>query len=172
VNYGLLSVIAEKVEKLAFGTIVRSRVFEPCGLQNTYYGNIPDSIVDMAKSYVFSKGWQAVEPGNLLDAAGAGAIISTPADVNTFLFYLFSGKIIPTKELLQMQETVEGYGSGMMKVQFYEHQAYTHAGQIEGFQARTFWFPDNFVSVTYCSNGVVVPIDEVLKDVLSIYYKK
>ncbi|MCC6411261.1 MAG: beta-lactamase family protein [Saprospiraceae bacterium] len=172
VNYGLLSVIAEKVEKSDFGTVLRSRIFEPCNLKNTFYGNLPDSVGDQAKSYVFSKGWKLVEPGNLLDAAGAGAIVSTPSDVNTFLFYLFSGKIVSPKALAQMQVTVDGYGSGMMKVYFYEHQAYTHAGQIEGFQARTFWFPENFLSVTYCSNGVVVPIDDLLKEVLSICFKK
>ena len=170
VNYGLLSVIAEKVTKTDFATSLRSRIFEPCNLNNTFYENLPDSIGGEAKSYVYANGWQPVDSGDLSFAAGAGAIISNPTDINTFLFHLFSGKLVPQNWLSQMKEIVDGYGSGMMQIQFWDKIAFSHAGQIEGFQSRAVFFPKEHFSVTYCFNGVAIPLDKILIAVLNIYF--
>jgi D-alanyl-D-alanine carboxypeptidase len=171
-NYGLLSVIAEKTEKTGFAEILATRIFEPCNLKNTYYGNLADSIGDEAKSYYYASGWQAIEPGDLSLAAGAGAIVSTPTDLNTFLFHLFSGKLLPPSSLAHMKAIEDGYGSGMMQVHYYDQVAFSHAGQIDGFQARSTFFVADNVAISYCFNGVAMPLDKVLIAVLGIYYKK
>lgn len=172
VNYGLLSEIAERTTKTGFAVLLSSRIFEPCHLKNTFYGNLPDSIGDEAKSYYFSSGWQLVDPSDLSFSAGAGAVISTPTDINTFLFHLFSGKLVPQNSLSQMKETVDGYGCGMMKIHYGDKIAFSHAGQIDGFQSRAVFFTGENFSITYCFNGVAMPLDKILIAALSIYFKK
>lgn len=172
VNYVLLSEIAERTEKTGFAAMLSSWIFKPCHLKNTFYGNLPDSIGDEAKSYYFSSGWQLVDPSDLSDPAGAGAIVSTPTDINTFLFHLFSGKLVTPNSLSQMKEIVDGYGSGMMKVYFGDKIAFSHAGQIDGFQSRAVFFTKENFSMTYCFNGIAMPLDKILIAALSIYFEK
>ena len=172
VNYVLLSEIAERIEKSGFGVILSARIFGPCNLKNTFYGNLPDSIKDEAKSYYFSSGWKLVDPSDLRSPAGAGAIVSTPTDLNTFLFQLFSGKLVPPNALAEMEKTMDGYGSGMMQIQYGDKIAFSHAGQIDGFQSRAVFFKAENFAISYCFNGVAMPLDKVLIEVLSIYFKK
>jgi D-alanyl-D-alanine carboxypeptidase len=164
--------LPRKRKKTGFAEILATRIFEPCNLKNTYYGNLADSIGDEAKSYYYASGWQAIEPGDLSLAAGAGAIVSTPTDLNTFLFHLFSGKLLPPSSLAHMKAIEDGYGSGMMQVHYYDQVAFSHAGQIDGFQARSTFFVADNVAISYCFNGVAMPLDKVLIAVLGIYYKK
>lgn len=172
VNYVLLSEMAERAEKTGFAAMLSTRIFGPCNLKNTFYGNLPDSIGDVAKSYFFSSGWQLVDPSDLSSPAGAGAIVSTPTDINTFLFHLFSGKLVPQNSLSQMEKIVDGYGSGMMKIHFGDKIAFSHAGQIDGFQSRAVFFKAENFSISYCFNGVAMPLDKILIAALSIYFKK
>ncbi len=172
VNYGLLSIVAEKVENQDFGAILSARIFKPCKLKNTFYGKPPDSIGNLAKSYYFSSGWKSVPSGDLLSAAGAGAIVSNPTDLNSFLVHLFSGQLLPQNSLAQMQRIVDGYGSGMMQIHFAEKIAYSHAGQIAGFQSRIAYFPKEDFAISYCFNGVAMSLDKMLVDVLQIYFNR
>jgi CubicO group peptidase (beta-lactamase class C family) len=172
VNYGLLSKIAEQTVKTRFEDLLIARVFKPCHLKNTFYGNLPDSISGEAKSYFYDSGWKQVAPSDLSFSAGAGAIISTPTDINAFLFHLFSGKLVPPNSLLQMEQIIDGYGSGMMKIHFGDRIAFSHAGQIDGFQSRAMFFTAENLSITCCFNGVTMPLDQILIAVLSIYFKK
>jgi hypothetical protein len=71
-----------------------------------------------------------------------------------------------------MKETVDGYGSGMMKIHYGDKIAFSHAGQIDGFQSRAVFFIEENFSITYCFNGVAMPLDKILIAALSIYFKK
>ena len=170
VNYGLLSEIAQRVTKTSFASLLQSGIIEPCQLKNTFYGPPPDSIHDEAKSYYYSSKWNLVEPGDLSSAAGAGAIISTPTDLNSFLFQLFSEKLTPPDALSEMKRIADGYGSGMMQVYWGEKMAFSHAGQINGFQSRVVFFPEDNFSVSYCFNGVATSLDNIF-EVLRICFR-
>lgn len=170
VNYVLLAEIAEKIEKETFKEILNTRIFQPCHLKNTYYGNKPDSIKDEALSYRKPPKWLLVPPNDLNDSAGAGAIVSTPTDINTFYHHLFTGKLVSENALQEMKKTVSGYGMGMMKVYYKEEEAFSHSGGIDAFESTAAFFPGKKVSITYISNGTVIPVNDILIAVLRICF--
>lgn len=172
VNYVLLSEIAEQVEGKAFGELMRQQVFEPCGLGRTHFGPETDPAVYEAVSYVRRKSWERVPPNDLSSPAGAGAIVSTPGDLNTFLYCLFSGKLVAARALREMETLVEGYGMGMMSIPFGSHQAFSHAGAIDGFQARVAYFPKDDFSIACCFNGLAGSEEAVLIELLKIYFER
>jgi hypothetical protein len=60
----------------------------------------------------------------------------------------------------------------MFQIQFYERKAFGHTGGIDGFQSMIGYFPDDNISIAYTSNGVVMPMNDILIGALSIYFGK
>ena len=58
----------------------------------------------------------------------------------------------------------------MFTVPFYDKQGYGHTGGIDGFNASAFHFMDEDLSVSYTSNGMKSPINNLMIGVLSIYF--
>jgi D-alanyl-D-alanine carboxypeptidase len=169
-NYILLSQIAEKIEGKKFADILAARIFIPCQLRNTYYGNKADSIHDEALSYRYLRDLTVVPPNDLDESAGAGAIVSTPTDLNAFLYQLFVGKLVSPTALEEMKKMVSGYGFGMMQVSFYDKTAFSHSGGIDAFQSTAAFFPKENFSIVYISNGAKMPLNDILITVLKIYF--
>ena len=169
-NYVLLSLIAERLKNKEFGELIREVIGEPCALENTYYGAAISVKDDEAKSYTKRGDWQAATETNKSVPMGAGAIVSTPTDLNTFLNCLFNHTILSKESLSTMMEVEDGYGIGMLPIPFYDKTAYGHTGSIDGFQSNAAYFPQEKVSVAYTSNGVVMPMNDILIGVLSIYF--
>jgi hypothetical protein len=103
---------------------------------------------------------------------GAGAIVSTPTDLNTFLNCLFTHKILSEKTVNSMMEIQDGYGLGIFQVPFYDKKAFGHNGAIDGFQANAYYFPVENVSVAFLANGLAMPINDIMIGALSIYFGK
>ncbi|MEZ4920749.1 MAG: serine hydrolase domain-containing protein [Saprospiraceae bacterium] len=166
-NYVLLAEIAEQLEDKPFAQILHERVFEPCSLNHSHYGEKSDSLPPHeAFSYRWKNGWQRVSPSDLSQPHGAGSIIATPGDVNRFYAHLFSGKLLSEKSLNEMKTTVDGIGIGLMPMQFNTRKAFGHSGRIDGFESTIAYFPDSHFSICYISNGVALPINDVLVAVL------
>ncbi|MBK8556004.1 MAG: beta-lactamase family protein [Lewinellaceae bacterium] len=172
VNYVLLAQIAEQLEGKPFAAILAERVFQPCRMTNSYYGSKPDALPEEALSYRKLSKWTAVPASDLEQSGGAGAVVSCPTDLNLFLDHLFSGHLVSASGLKEMENTVGGYGMGMMQVYYYQHVAYSHAGAVDGFQTRVFYFPAQKIAISYCSNGVALPIDELLLPVVTQLFGK
>lgn len=169
-NYVLLSYIAEKIEGKGFPEILNSRIVIPCRLQNTGYGGKIDTKKNEAKSYRKPKEWVPASETDMSIPAGAGAIASTPTDLNRFLLALFSGKLVSDSSLQNMEKIVDGFGIGIIKFPFYDKKTFGHTGGIDGFQAIAGYFPDDKVLVSYISNGVVMSRNDITIGILSIYF--
>ena len=104
--------------------------------------------------------------------AGAGAIVSTPTDLNKFLHCLFRGKLSSTVSLDDMTDLEDGYGMGMYQVPFYTRKGFGHNGGIDGFISNAFFFPDDDVSFAYTSNAVSMAVNDINIGALSIYFGK
>ena len=169
-NYVLLSFIVEKITGKPFATALKKFIFKPCNLEHTYNGSKIIAENNEALSYLGLTKWVIATETDMSVAPGAGSIVANPTDLNIFLNCLFNEGII-SQESLQMMMTIEhGYGLGIIQAPFYEKKAYGHSGGIDGFQSRAFYFPVEKVAVAYLSNGVVMPINDILIGVLSIYF--
>ena len=169
-NYALLSFIAEDLTGKDYAQLVAEMISEPCVLESTYYGEAISVANHEAQSYTKLADWQPATETDMSVPAGAGALSSTPTDLNRFLNCLFNHQIVSAESLDSMM-VVKGYhGMGLMAVPFYEKQAYGHTGGIDGFQSNAFYFPSDKVSIAYLSNGVVMPLNDILIGALSIFF--
>lgn len=169
-NYVLLSFIAETIDGKSFAEVLKSRIVIPHGLMNTYYGGKIDPARNEAKSYTRANTWVASTETDMSIPTGAGAIVSTPSDLNQFLIALFSGKVISNGSLGKMKEMKDGYGFGLIQFPFFEKKAFGHTGGIDGFQSTASFFPDEKVAVSMTINGASMPSNDILIGALSIYF--
>jgi D-alanyl-D-alanine carboxypeptidase len=173
-NYILLGYIIEKLCSKPYAQVLKERVTSKISASDTYYGGKIDVKNKEAFSYAFENGtWKPQPETNMTAAGGAGAIVSTATDLATFIHALFSGKLISRESLGRMLTLKDGVGMGVEQLPFYHMKVYGHSGQIDLFQSWALYFPNDSVSVVYLSNGYGgVPINDVLKGILHIYYNK
>ncbi|WP_299312023.1 serine hydrolase domain-containing protein [uncultured Aquimarina sp.] len=173
-NYLLLSYIAEEIEGKTYSEILESRIIKPLGLKRTNYGRKINTKGNEALSYVREDTqWRLVENATDMSVpVGAGAIVSTPTELNTFYDSLFSGKLVSKISLEQMIDTSTGMGIGLGGETFFDKQAYGHNGGIDGFQSLTLYVPDDKITISYIGNGVVMSPNNFIVNVLKSYYNE
>ncbi len=171
-NFVLLGYIAEKIAKKSYAALLQERIVAKAGLKNTYYGSKADAAKKESRSYSYLNGWQLMPETDMSIPHGAGAIVSTPSDLDKFIDALFAGKLISQASLEHMKTIQDGYGMGMFEIPFYEKKAYGHNGGIDGFSSMLGYFPNDKLAVAYCSNGQNYPVNDIMIGVLSIYYNK
>ncbi|HEY0054026.1 MAG TPA: serine hydrolase domain-containing protein [Pedobacter sp.] len=173
-GYILLGYILEKIYKKPFSAILKEKITSKIGITDTYYGGKADFKLKEALSYVFENGSWVQQPETDMSAGnGAGAILSTGADLNKFAFKLFTGNLIKKESLNFILGSREGTGIGLEKTPFYEHALYGHSGQIDYFQSWMLYFPKESLAVTILINGFGgESINTILKGVLHIVFNK
>lgn len=169
-NYVLLSLIAEGILKKDFATVLTEYITEPCNLSDTYYGVPIGSKSNEAQSYYYTGDWELATETDMSVPIGAGSIVSTASDLNKFLYCLFNGKVVSEKSLKEMMTLEDKYGAGLFAVPYNEKTAYGHTGRIDGFESNSFYFPNEKLSITYLTNGVGIPLNNILLGVLHIYF--
>lgn len=169
-NYVLLTYIAEKVSGKDFSQLLNEHIFEPCNLAHTEYGDEIEPEKNEAYSYARLSKWSKETETDMSVPSGAGAIVSTPAEVNQFLHCLFNGKLVTKETVDQMITMKDRYGYGIFRVPFHDKAAYGHTGGIDGFRASAFYLPEENVSFTYLGNGIDMPVNDILVGALSIYF--
>ena len=171
-NYVLLSFIAEDLENDTFKNILQNRIVQPLGLENTYYGGKINSENGEAFSYTKKGEWTPATETDLSIPKGAGGIVSTPYDLNTFFTALFHGKVVKPETLEQMKTLNNGYGIGLFSYPYDEKTLFGHTGGIDGFSSMAVYEPNADLAVTYISNAGEFPTGDIVLGVLSIYYGK
>jgi len=171
-NYVLLSWIAERIEGKSFSDIFDDRITKRLELSDTYYGEKIGTRLHEAQSYVMQDGWQLATETDMSIPTGAGAIVSTPTDLNKFFYDLFQGEVISEESLGSMTKMKDGYGMGLFQIPFYERRALGHNGGIDGFQSNASYFKNDGVGIAYITNGTVMGMNDILIGVLSIYFNR
>ncbi len=169
-NYVLLTYIAEKVTGKDFGQLLREIIFKSCNLTNTEYGDKIEPKKNEAYSYARLNSWSKETETDMSVPSGAGAIVSTPAEINRFLHCLFAGKLVTKESVDKMTTMKDKYGYGIFQIPFHDKRALGHTGGIDGFRASAFYFPEEKLAVTYLGNGIDMPVNDILIGVLSIYF--
>lgn len=172
-NFVLLGFIVEKLRKKSYAQILDERIVKKVGLTDTYFGKAADLKNNECYSYQWTNNeWKREPETDMSIPHGAGAIVSTPTDLVKFMDALFAGRLVKESSLLKMKTIVDGYGMGLFQVPFGNKRAFGHNGGIDGFSSNTAFFPEDSLSIAYCTNGQRYSMNDILIGVLSIYFDK
>ncbi|MDF2454313.1 MAG: hypothetical protein K0R51_306 [Cytophagaceae bacterium] len=171
-NYILLGYIVEKITKKTYAENIKERISTPANLSATYVGSKIDPSKHESYSYEWSGAWSAAEEADMSSSAGAGCMVSTATGLAKFAETLFASKLISSSSLEKMTTINDGYGFGMNQIPFYNKKGFGHTGGIDGFVAVLVHYPEDSLTIAYCSNGHVYPRNDILIGVLNIYYNK
>lgn len=167
-NYVLLSFIAEKIDGVAFSTILKNRITIPLKLNGTYFGGKIDTTKNEALSYKKVRTWELDTETDMSVAMGAGAVVSTPVEINLFYNALFDGKLVSDNSLSQMMKM--GMGVGQLLV--FDRTVYAHAGGIDGFKSQVAYFPGEKVSFAIAFNALAMDNNDIIFGALRIFFGK
>lgn len=171
-NYVLLTFIIEDIEGAAFQEVLQERIIKPLNLQDTYFGGDIIPSEKEALSFMKSSTWRLASETDMSVPLGAGALVSTPTDLNKFFMALFRGEVVTQASLDQMKEIENGLGIGLFRFPFHEKTAYGHTGGIDGFSAMSGYFPEEDFGISYTLNGYDISGNDISIAMLSIYFEK
>jgi len=170
-NFVILSMLLEKIYQKSYKALLNERIIVPLGIKHTEYGGKIDLKDNECYSYKFVGGKWVKEPETDMSVpSGAGAVVSDPEDLDTFISALFGEKLISAGSLDQMMTIKEGYGMGMFSVPFGDKKLYGHTGGIDGFTSVLYYEPSDHVSVALTCNAGNFSNNDILIAALSSYY--
>lgn len=169
-NYILLSFIIEDLEKEDLSEVLYRRIVKPLQLKNTYYGSKLDPSKGEALAYQKTGEWTLIDETHMSVVKGAGALMSTPSDLNKFVTVLFAGKIVKPATLEKMKEIKGEFGLGLMEMDLVGRNFYGHTGGIDGFNSVVVYNPTEKVSFAYSSNGRDLLPHKILDAAAHIYF--
>jgi CubicO group peptidase (beta-lactamase class C family) len=129
-------------------------IIDRLNLKNTHLGSAIDTDKNQAQSFYYSRSdWQIKKQWHMSTAFAAGAIISSPQDLNLFSKALMSGKLVSKTSLKMMLSSSYAYGKGIRKYRFYRRYSHGHYGLIEGFHSALMYFPEEDMSFAISGEG-------------------
>ncbi len=152
-NYVLLTYILEDVYKQPFDKILNKKIIKKGGLKNTHNGKKINPAKNEANSYIFRENWIKDAETEASISLGAGAIVSTAKDVNTFIEALFRGEVISLENLELMKPKGGNIGMGLLLPPYNNKSGFGHNGSIDAFTSFFAHFPKDNVTYSITSNG-------------------
>jgi D-alanyl-D-alanine carboxypeptidase len=171
-NYVLLTWILEEIYRQDYAHLVKQYITDPLNLQDTYVGqsiSIEDKEVN---SYIYLGEWKKSGETHMSIPLGAGAIVSSTADLVKFIEGLFGGKLISENSLELMKEMQDNFGRGMFKFPYYDKFSYGHTGGIDEFKSMLSYFPKEKLTLSLCVNAATMDPNQVAITVLDAFYGK
>lgn len=176
--YVLLGYIIESLTGSTYAKQLNKRIVKKLGLKNTYVGGPIDPGKNEAFSYTFADGkWQQVlSVTDLSNSAGAGALVSTTADLNAFMAALFDKRLISEESLQRMTTppvvTGDDTARGIARMAFNNKTkiGFTYDGSIDAFGSVYFYVPSDRLGVAVTTNGQNYPSGEIFWMVLRMLY--
>ena len=175
-NYVLLGYIIENLTGKSYAKALKERIAEPLNLTQTHF---PDAQLDPNEARSFQwqgKHWDTVQRTDHRVSHGAGALLSTPADLTRFFRGLFTGKLVDTSTLNQMTDLSagpsqrNGYGLGLFRFPFGQRTAYGHTGGIDGYRAQAAYFPADSMAMAITTNALNYGMNQLAIGVLKICF--
>jgi len=156
-NYIVLTLLAEKVTHRPLAEQITQRIIEPLGLTHTYYPNPGEEDIRNTHPHGYhrntpTENWQDITHMDPSWAGGAGAMISTPSELTTFIQATFDGTLLSPDSITEMQKTVDtdhpelgmnGYGLGIFSLPLScGGEAWGHTGGLFGYTSQSMIGPD------------------------------
>ncbi|MGC4232218.1 MAG: serine hydrolase domain-containing protein [Niabella sp.] len=173
-GYQLLGLILEKVTGKPYEEALVERITSRIGLKDTYLatGNIDVSKNEALTYKNFGNRWEPVSETHPSILFSAGAIVSTPNDLTTFIQALFDGKIVSKEGLDQMKTIRDGEGAGMELFMFAGKTFYGHTGGADNYGAWLAYEPEERLAFAYTTNAKIYPVHDIVSGAVDIYYHK
>lgn len=176
--YVLLGYIIEDLTESTYGEQLDKRIAKKIGLKNTYVGGRLNPAGGEAASYTFAGNrWNQVSQStHASNSAGAGAVVSTAADINRFLAALFDKKLTSEESLRIMTTpqvvTGDDTAKGIARMAFNNKTkvGFTYDGSVDAFGSVYFYVPSDGLGVAMTTNGQNYPTGEMLWLVMRILY--
>lgn len=160
-NFILLSYILQKIYKKPFSDLINEKIAKPIQLKNTYIGSKINAKNNESFSYSYGANWEKETETDMSIPVGAGAIVSTPSDLNLFAFALFNGKLVSASSLATMKTLTEGIGYGLFELPFGTKKSFGHNGSIDGFESIYSYFENEKIGFAITANGVNFPVNKI-----------
>ncbi|NNN29891.1 beta-lactamase family protein [Streptomyces sp. S3(2020)] len=162
-NFVVAGMLIEKLTGRSVGTAYQSRIIEPLRLSDTLYVHPATNIPGRhTRGYMTSDtaGAAPIDATRQTTswAQSAGALISTTADLNTFLSALLGGKLTSAKSLDQMERwwkvnSTTAYGLGLRRRTLScGTSVYGHTGAVQGYYTYAFTSKDGKRSLSALAN--------------------
>lgn len=171
-NYILLSFIIEDIDNSSYSESLSKRIITKVGLKNTKYGSKIKQKDNEALSYQKIGKWELGTETDMSIPIGAGAIVSTPTDLNLFINALFTQKLTSKKSLKMMQSIEYKFGLGLFEMNLDAKKAIGHTGGIDSFRSNLSYFPAKKFSIAYITNGEDYSMNQLMIGVLSSYFEE
>jgi CubicO group peptidase (beta-lactamase class C family) len=169
-GYILLGYIVEKVGGKPYQAALKERIASRIGLKDTYLGTgNTDPGRNEALSYRYIGGWREAAELDFSIVAGAGGIVSTPADMTKFIQALFDLKLVSEDSLRQMTTIRDGEGMGIEPYTFAGKTLYGHSGGSSSSGALLAYWPEEKLALAYVTNAKIYPVRNIVSGVFDIY---
>ncbi|UKB85259.1 beta-lactamase family protein [Chryseobacterium sp. MEBOG06] len=171
--YFLLSRILEKLYNKPYNVILKENILKKANMKHTF--SVLDNVQNIFKSYEFSKGnWVKVKDFDFHNCIGLGDIASTTEDMNIFINALFNGQFIDENTLKMMisDENEKIFGTGIIKMPFYNIISYGHGGDTAGTHSTVSYQPNDKLSFAITVNGKNFPHNQLFLAVLNLIYDR
>jgi CubicO group peptidase (beta-lactamase class C family) len=155
-GFYILGAVAEKLLGEDLTDIFESWVFEPLGLENTFYddfsmmGNTIDNLAESERAYDY----------HLSAAGAAGAIVSTPSDIAKFGKALYEGDFLSQDHIDAMLINIgaplggSDYGLGTRLWDDFGIYHYGHTGSLMDYRNIMMHVPDKSITIAIHANDV------------------
>jgi D-alanyl-D-alanine carboxypeptidase len=172
-NFAILSYISEDIDKKPFDKILNDRIIKPLNLKRTEFGKAIIPNKNEAISYYFeNNNWNIIDlQTNMSAPMGAGAIVSTASEINTFYTKLFTGQMTSKTSLKNLMTIEKGKGLGIMQFKFKGLEVYGHDGGIDGFQSYALYIPKKNTTMSFTFNGLTMLMMPTVISILDTYFE-
>ncbi|WP_421753841.1 serine hydrolase domain-containing protein [Croceimicrobium sp.] len=170
-NYVLLSYILEDIYQQPIANLLIEKIADPLKLKNTYFYSADARKKGEQESFYWTGEWTKASNTHPSVPLGAGGIVSSTGELCQFMRALQSGKILDKSSVGQMKNGKEP-GLALFYYPFYSHSAYGHNGGIDGFVSHASYMAADDLAVAVCLNGSQYPLNQLLIDILSIYFEQ
>ncbi|SMC61416.1 serine hydrolase domain-containing protein [Pedobacter nyackensis] len=169
-GYLLMAYILEEITGKPYSRLLEVRVLKKIGLKNTSSGIPNNSGKTEARPYAMISNWTDRKDIYFPNVIGVGDILSTPADLLTFMNALSSGKLVSPKSYAQMSafKDQNQFAMGLLRVPFYDQTGLGHNGGTYGSYSVLYSFKESGISIASCINGLNYPLNDISVALLSI----
>jgi len=185
-------VIAEKLYNSKWETLVKTKIFEPLGMNSSNF-----SVIDLQKGTDYTFGYREhkdsvirMEYINIDPVGPAGSINSNVKDMAQWLITWIQGGKYKNKEVLpasyvaqatSSQMAIGGgipskenpdvqfsnYGFGWFLSSYRSHYMVQHGGNINGFSANTSFFPSDSIGIVVLVNQNGSPLPSLIRNTIA-----
>jgi CubicO group peptidase (beta-lactamase class C family) len=164
-GYFLLSMIVERIEGQPLGKVLKNRIFDPLGMDQTRLADPEAIIPNRAAGYWVNKAGELINrnPTETSSTLGAGGLLSSVYDLATWDEALYGNDFLSaeskadlwTPAILPNGDNTE-YGFGWRLTPYYGFPSQSHSGQVAGFNTNFSRFPEQEIAVIVFMNRYLV----------------